>query len=148
VRELARRVLALEADDRFAQACSSAAEPPLSAAAVGYLAAALESGVIAMPRAVSGYSAALERVADTQSKLRWLSIAALALGGLSLALSVGRSGLRATARADAIRVDAGQDRSARRRARRRALMTLVLSVMSLMLVFVVLGAYVVARSSP
>lgn len=150
LRELARRVVAVDSSDRFARAALAAAdaELQLDAAGFGYLAAALETGVIALPHAVSGYAATLERLAHTQSRLRWMSIAALVLGALSLALAVGRSGFLAAARADAILLDAGQAGPVRRRARARAMFSLALSVLSLLLVFAVLGAYVVARSSP
>jgi hypothetical protein len=149
LRELARRAIESEPGDRFAQDCLEidlAAQP--DAASFGYLAAVLEAGVIELPRAVSGYAATLERLARTQVKLRWLSIVALALGAVSLALSVGRSGLRAAAQADAILLDAGQSGAVRRRARVRTMLSLALSVLSLLLVFLVLGAYVVVRSAP
>jgi hypothetical protein len=150
LRELARRAAAIDSTDRFARAVLSAsdAELQLDAAGFGYLAAVLEAGVIELPRAVSGYASTLERLARTQAKLRWLSIVALALGAVSLALAVGRTGLQAVARADAILLDAGQSQPVRRRARARAMISLALSVLSLLLVFVVVGAYVVARSAP
>lgn len=150
LRELARRVVALDSTDRFAKSALVAADDvlQLDAASFGYLAAALESGVIELPRAASGYAATLERLAEGQAQLRWLSILALVLGAISLALAVGRSGWRAAARADEILSDAGQSAPVRRRARARAMLSLALSLLSLMLVFVVLGAYVVARGGP
>ena len=149
-RVLAQRVVALDPADRFASAVTDAADADLQldAAGFGYLAATLESGVIAMPRAVSGYTATLERLSERQSGLRWLSLVALALGAVSLALAVGRRGLRAAARADEILLDAGHTGAVRRRARVRAMVSLALSVLSLVLVFVVVGAYVMARSAP
>lgn len=150
LRELARRVATLDSTDRFAQSALVAADDALQldAASFGYLAAALEAGVIELPRAVSGYAATLERLAEGQAQLRGLSILALVLGAISLALAVGRSGWRAVARADEILSDAGQSGPVRRRARTRAMLSLALSLLSLMLVFVVLGAYVVARGGP
>jgi hypothetical protein len=150
LRELARRVATLDPTDRYAQHVLTADESvlQLDAASFGYLAAVLEAGVIELPRPVSGYAATLVRLAHAQAQLRWLSIVALVLGAISLALAVGRSGLRAAARADAIRLDAGQTGPMRRRARARSMLSLALSVLSLMLVFVVLGAYVVARGGP
>ena len=150
LRELARRVAALDPTDRFAKSMVSADDSALQldAAGFGYLAAALEAGVIELPHAVSGYAATLERLARAQAQLRWLSILALVLGAISLALAVGRSGLKAVARADAILLDAGHSGPVRRRARARSMLSLALSVLSLMLVFVVLGAYVVARGGP
>jgi hypothetical protein len=150
LRELARRVSELDPTDRFAKSTLIADESSLQldAAGIGYLAAALESGVIELPRAVSGYAATLEKLAHAQAQLRWLSILALVLGAISLALAVGRSGLQAAARADAILLEAGHTGPVRRRARARSMLSLVLSVLSLMLVFVVLGAYVVARGGP
>lgn len=150
LRELARVVAAADPTDRFAKSTLIADEAALQldAAGFGYLAAALESGVIELPRAVSGYAATLARLAHAQAQLRWLSILALVLGALSLALAVGRSGLKAAARADAILLDAGHSGPVRRRARARSMLSLALSVLSLMLVFVVLGAYVVARGGP
>jgi hypothetical protein len=114
----------------------------------GYFAALLESGVIELPRAISGYTSTLERLSKSQAQLRSMSILALVLGAISLALAVGRSGLRAAARADEILLDAGHSGPVRRRARARSMLSLALSVLSLMLVFVVLGAYVVARGGP
>ena len=149
LRELARRAVESDPGDRFAQASlaiDDAAQP--DAASFAYLAALLEAGLLELPRAVSGYAATLERLGRTQSKLRWLSIVALALGAVSLALSVGRSGLRAAARADALLQSAGQSGPERRRARLRTMLSLALSVLSLLLVFLVLGAYVVVRSAP
>jgi hypothetical protein len=150
LRELARRVAELDSTDRFAKSVLVAADDvlQLDAASFGYLAAALEAGVIELPRAASGYAATLERLAEGQAQLRWLSILALVLGAISLALAVGRSGWRAAARADEILSDAGQSAPVRRRARARAMLSLALSLLSLMLVFVVLGAYVVARGGP
>jgi hypothetical protein len=121
---------------------------PVQSAEFSYFAAILESGVIELPRAESGYAATLGRLAKTQAQLKWLSILALVLGAISLALAVGRSGLKAAARADAILLEAGQTGPVRRRARARSMLSLALSVFSLMLVFVVLGAYVVARGGP
>lgn len=150
LRELAGRVAALDSTDRFARSVMAAEDSalPLDAPSFGYLAAALETGVIELPRPVSGYAATLERLAESQAQLRWLSIIALVLGALSLALSVGIRGLRAAARADALLLDAGHTGQMRRRARARAMLSLAFSVLSLMLVFVVLGAYVVARAGP
>ncbi len=150
LRELARRVVELDPSDRFAKSALAAADDvlQLDAASFGYLAAVLEAGVIELPRAVSGYAATLERLAKGQAQLRWLSILALVLGAISLALAVGRSGWRAAARADEIMSDAGQSAPVRRRARARAMLSLALSLLSLMLVFIVLGAYVVARGGP
>jgi hypothetical protein len=150
LRELARRVVELDPTDRFAKSMLIADDSSLQldAAAFGYLAAPLEAGVIELPRAVSGYAATLEKLAHGQAQLRWLSILALVLGAISLALAVGRSGLRAAARADAILLEAGHTGPVRRRARARSMLSLAFSVLSLMLVFVVLGAYVVARGGP
>jgi hypothetical protein len=150
LRALAQRAAEIDPTDRFAKTVLAAADDALQldAASFGYLAAVLEIGVIELPRAVSGYAAAVERLAQGQAQLRWLSILALVLGAISLALAVGRSGWRAAARADEILLDAGQSGPLRRRARTRAMLSLALSLLSLMLVFVVLGAYVVARGGP
>ena len=147
-RSLAARVLALEPADAFARARMAGANLPVDAAGFGYLAAALESGVVAQPLARSGYAASLARLSQTQAKLRWVSIIALILGGLALALAVGRSGLHASARADQILSDAGHEAAVLRRAHLRAVGTVALSVLSLVLVFVVVGLYVLARSAP
>jgi hypothetical protein len=150
IRMLAQRVAELDPTDRFAKNVLAADDDALQldAASFGYLAAVLEAGVIELPRAVSGYAAAVERLAQGQAQLRWLSLLALVLGALSLALAVGRSGWRAAARADENLLDAGHSGPVRRRARARAMLSLALSLLSLMLVFVVLGAYVVARAGP
>lgn len=142
------RAVAASLEQLRGDGIASEALPPSMDAEIGYLAAALESGIIELPQAVSGYAATLDRLAHAQAQLRWLSILALVLGAISLALAVGRSGLRAAARADAILLDAGHTGPVRRRARARSMLSLALSVLSLMLVFVVLGAYVVARGAP
>jgi hypothetical protein len=150
LRELATRVAALEPRDAFAREVLAGRMPDsdgAEAAALGYLAAALESGVIAQPRARSDYSGERARLSAERKKLRVLSIAALALGALALALAVGQSGLRASGRADLLLMAAGQPELSRRRARMRAGWTVALSVLSLVLVFVVIGAYVLARSA-
>jgi hypothetical protein len=158
--ELANRVLHLEpnplayaklaraADTDFVPGARRVTDPVPFDDDFGYFAAILESGIIELPRAASGYAAMLERLSQTQAQLRSLSILALVLGAISLALAVGRSGLRAVAQADAILRDAGHTGPVRRRARARSMLSLALSVLSLMLVFVVLGAYVVARGGP
>jgi hypothetical protein len=144
---LARAASTLEPSDRFAQSCLAGEVEP-DDASLGYLAALLESGLIAQPHARSGYSSSLQRLARSQARLRGLSIAALVLGCVSLVLAVGRSGLLASARAEQILNDAGQLAALSRRARMRGAFTVALSVLSLVLVFVVLGAYVLARTAP
>jgi hypothetical protein len=110
-----------------------------------YLAALLEIGLMPLPRAVSGYPQSLGRLRASQSRMRALALCALGLSALALTLAVGRRGLWASARASEILVSAGQDAEQGRRARLRRLLAVIASVLALLLVFVVVGLYILAR---
>ncbi len=110
-----------------------------------YLAALLEIGLMAPPRPVSGYPQALARLRATQSRMRALALCGLGLCALALALAVGRRGLTASARASQILVHAGQGAEQNRRSQLRGQLAVIASVLALLLVFVVVGLYIVAR---
>ena len=124
---------------RCKRAPSECVEPGWGA----YLSALLDSGIYELPAPVSGYAASLARSRARQQQLRSMALLALALGAGALAFSIGRSGWSAGQRASL--VSALGDASAARRARMRSLLVVAASVCSLLLVFVVLALYVVAR---
>jgi hypothetical protein len=110
-----------------------------------YLLALLESDLVVYPPAVTGREDNAARQRASLRRVRVFALLALALGGIALALSVGRSGLRASQRAGVILSEAGQDPAALRRARRRSVLAVIASALALLLVFVVVGLYVLAR---
>lgn len=149
-----------ETAEQIAAALAAAAEPfapsdavvlrckraPSECSAPGwgaYLAALLDAGIYELPPAVSGYAASLARSRERQQQLRSMALLALALGAGALAFSIGRSGWTAGQRASL--VSGLGDASAARSARMRSLLVVAASVCSLVLVFVVLALYVVAR---
>jgi len=111
----------------------------------GYLAAKLEQGVIALPEAFTSYAEAQRRFVERRTRAKFVTIVALVLSGLCLGLLVARRGMAASAQARDIMARAG-DPTARDQ-RRRLVMTLrVLGVMAaILLAFVVIALYVVAR---
>jgi hypothetical protein len=145
VSALARAAQQVDAQDPVVQACLREAGCGEERATLGYLAAILEAGVIAPPRAVNGYADSLARLHERQGRLRNLSLLALALGAVSLVLSVGRRGLLAGARASDLLVRESLDPGFGRRARLRSVALVVASTLSLALVFAVIALYVIAR---
>jgi hypothetical protein len=142
---LAREAHRNDADDDFAKACL--ANPALAAtpAALAYLAALTETGIFETPATATGYADSLSLLRERQLRLRNLSLLALTLGGLSLALRIGGRGLSAGARARALLLQESCDPEFGRRTRWRSLIVVAASVLSLLLVFVVIALYVLAR---
>jgi hypothetical protein len=138
----ARAAQPLAPDDRFVRECL--AEPQLcsDANALEYLAASADIGLLALPRPVTSYAARLEHAREQATRMRWLALAALGLGATGLALSVGRSGVSAGVRVSLLFLD---DPRAARRARIRSVLLTAASALSLLMVFVVLALYVLAR---
>ena len=145
VRVLAREARAFDPSDDFAKRCAVDHERCSDPGAAAYLSAVLESGIFEPPTAASGYPAAVTQLRERQSRLRNLSLVALAFGALSLALSIGRRGLSAGARSRAFLTPQSLDPRFNQRARLRSLAVVVASVFSLVLVFVVIALYVMAR---
>jgi hypothetical protein len=139
---LAQAGLARARNDAFASGCQAEPDSCTSTAAQGYLAALLEDGLVPLPQAQSGYADTLAQMRQHHGDMRVLALIALALGGLGLALSVGRTGMAAAVRASHLLDD---DPVRARSARLRSGVVVVASVLSLLLVFVVLSLYVVAR---
>jgi hypothetical protein len=135
---------AAASSDSAARGESGAAPEPT---ALAYMAALLEEGIIEPPAAVNGYADSVARMRESQGRLRTMSLLALALGALALALSIGRRGLEAGARASALLLRESRDPGLGRRTRLRSLALVVASVLSLMLVFAVIGLYVLARGA-
>jgi hypothetical protein len=102
----------------------------------------LEAGLWPLPPVVTGYADAVARTRERQAYMRTLALLALTLGGASLALSIGRTGVTAGLRASQLLAD---DPGQLRRARLRSFALVAASVGSLVLVFVVLALYVLAR---
>lgn len=147
---LARAAHDIDASDVFAGrvfAEPGAMAPSEFAASFGYLAAILEEGIVPRPRAATGYAEARARLSETQGHLRWLALLSLALGGIGLSLTVGSRGLAASARASQLLVIAGEDERTVRKARLRTTLATVASALALLLVFVLVGLYVIARGS-
>ena len=129
-------------EDPLARACSDQPEACGSAAAQRYLAALLETGLVPLPTARTGFADSVARVRAQRARMRTIALIALLLGGTGLALSIGHSGVRAGQRVSLLLEG---DPGAARRARLRSLLLVVASAGSLVLVFSVLALYVVAR---
>jgi hypothetical protein len=134
--------LQLAPDDRFASQCLGHPELCTDTNALEYLAATADIGLLSLPRPVTSYTARLGRAREQATRMRWLALAALCLGAVGLVLSVGRSGVSAGVRVSLLFLD---DPRAARRARLRSLLLTGASALSLLMVFVVLALYVLAR---
>lgn len=134
--------VAQDPDDWLARKCM--AEPGLceDEAALEYLAAIVETGLLPLPEAATGYAARLEQARQQNARMRWMALLALCLGAVGLVLSVGRTGVSAGVRASQL---LSEDPGAARRAHRRGLLLSAASALSLLLVFAVLALYVLAR---
>jgi hypothetical protein len=135
----------IDASDSFVRQCEAAPTRCSDPAALAYLSAILENGVFELPPAATGYADRLTGIRERQTRLRSLSLLALALGGLSLGLHIGRRGWSAAVRARQLLQPQSLDPEFGRRARLRSLALVVASVLSLALVFVVIALYVLAR---
>jgi hypothetical protein len=138
----ARAAQQLAPDDRFVRECLAQPQLCSDANAIEYLAASADIGLLALPRPVTSYAARLEHAREQANRMRWLALAALGLGAAGLALSVGRSGVSAGVRVSLLFLD---DPRAARRARIRSILLTTASAVSLLMVFVVLALYVLAR---
>jgi hypothetical protein len=138
----ARAAQQLTPDDRFVRACLAAPQLCSDPNAIEYLAASADIGLLALPRPVTSYAARLEHAREQATRMRWLALVALGLGATGLALSVGRSGVSAGVRVSLLFLD---DPRAARRARIRSVLLTTASALSLLMVFVVLALYVLAR---
>jgi hypothetical protein len=138
----ARAAAQLEPDDRFVKRCKAEPESCGDAPSLQYLAATSELGLLSLPPPVTGYAARVERARQQAARMRWLALAALCLGAIGLALSVGRSGVSAGVRVSQLFAD---DPRAAARLRLRSMLLTAASALSLLLVFAVLALYVLAR---
>jgi hypothetical protein len=141
---LARSASALAPDDALVRACDQTPATCDAPSSLAYLAAILETGIDELPQATSGYAASLARTRERQTRLRNLALIALALAGLSLISSIGRSGFVAGRRAS--HLFQLSDPPSARRARLRSLAVVSASLCSLTLVFIVIALYVLARA--
>jgi hypothetical protein len=113
------------------------------AALSGYLAAILEMGIFAPPPSATAHVELRQQLQARQDRLLTLSLAALGLAALALVLSLGPLGVRAGLRASRL-VSQGDPRASRR-LRLRSFLVVFASVCSLVLVFIVIGLYVLLR---
>ncbi len=150
LRTLAEAARTIDPGDLFVtrvRNASGAVDESSFPAALGYLAAIVENGVVVQPAAATGFAAARARLTEAQTRMRWLALIALALGGVALALSVGKRGLEAGDRISELLVSAGQDAATARRAHLRSRLATIASALALLLVFVVVALYVIARGN-
>jgi hypothetical protein len=146
-RTLAQAAARVDPSDTLSASLLSDPAANADPAALAYLAALLEQGIVEPPAAINGYADSVARVRERQGWLRSLALVALALGASALALSIGRRGLDAGARASDLLLRESRDPGLGRRTRLRSLALVVASVLSLMLVFAVIGLYVLARGA-
>lgn len=138
----ARAAQQLVPDDRLVRACVAQPEQCRDPNAIEYLAASADLGLLSLPRPVTSYAARLERAREQAARMRWLALAALCLAAMGLVLSLGRSGVSAGVRVSQLFLD---DPRAARRAKVRSVLLTAASALSLVMVFVVLALYVLAR---
>jgi len=144
VSSLARAALDFAPEDAFARACVQAPGTCQDRAAHAYLFALLEAGIAPLPQPVSGYAHTLAQRRQRLDRMRVLALCALGCGGLGLALSIGQRGLTASARSRRILTPDVELRWYAP-ARLRAVGVVLASAGGMLLVFVVLALYVLAR---
>jgi hypothetical protein len=148
LRVLANAAYAQDPQDAFAAAVR--ADPGTYvggfATAAGYLIAVLDEGIILLPRPVSGLPRALAQHALARARVRTLALYALGLCALAVGLFVAQRGLAAAAEAQHLMSDAGEDPVQLDRQRLRMTLRVIAAICSLMLAFLALAAYMVARS--
>jgi hypothetical protein len=132
-------------DDPLVRRCTQLPDRCTAPATLSYMMGVLEAGLWPLPPVVTGYADAVARTRERQAYMRTLALLALALGGASLALSIGRTGVTAGLRASQLLADVAENPRQLRRARLRSFALVAASVGSLVLVFVVLALYVLAR---
>jgi hypothetical protein len=140
---LSREAARVAPDDPLLKAIATHPPSQPDAALSGYLAALLEAGIFAPPPSATAHVALLDQLHARQARLRTLSLVALALAALALVGSLGPMGLRAGLRAS--QLVAQGDRGASRRVRLRSFIVVAASVCALVLVFIVIGLYVLLR---
>lgn len=115
------------------------------AAWTGFVAAGLEEGIVPLPEARSGFSAAVTaaRHGRTQA-MAWAALAVLG-AGIVLLLNVGVLAARAAAGAETIMFEAGQPSIERLKSARRRAVQLWLSLIALAIAFAVIATYLVLR---
>lgn len=142
---LSAAAFARDPSDQLARVCHQAPDDCPSAAD-GYLLALLSEGFVAVPPPTSGMARAVGKLAYHQARLRWATLLSLALCGLSLAALVARRGLSGGAQARAWMGSTEDAEPRTRRAQRRGWLLVWACVAALMLAFVAVALYVVARS--
>lgn len=146
LQRLAAVVFQRQPRDVLAKACArAAAECPDGAG--GYLAARASEGLFSIPLPVSGMTKAVAAVAAQRSRLRWATLLSLCLCGLSLAALVLRRGLSGGEQARAWMEATEETRALEARARLRGMLVIGACVAALLLAFVAVGLYVMARGA-
>jgi hypothetical protein len=115
--------------------------------AVAYLLAVLDQDVLPLPMAVSGHPAALVELSAKRVRARSLALLTLVVSALCLALLVAHRGLAAAQQAERVMSEAGEEPGALQRQRMRRVLEVVLAVFAVVLVFLAIAAYILARAS-
>jgi hypothetical protein len=145
---LASAALDQSPDDALARAVRNTPEAYAAALddTAGYLLASLDSGIIALPAPASGYPMAMLQLQLARAKLRKLALFALLLCALTLGLIVAQRGLVAASEAAHVMAEAGAEPPELDRQRLRSTLRVLATVSSLLLAFVAIAVYMVARS--
>lgn len=112
-----------------------------------FLFAGDEAGLAAQPKAITSYPETQARLQRYRNKLRRFSLVALTLTGITLGLLIARRGLRAASTAREIMSAAGDSRALTRRNRLLMTLTIFAVVAALLLTFVAIAIYIIAREN-
>jgi len=112
-----------------------------------FLFASDESGLTVQPTAITSYPETQARLQRYRTKLRRFSLVALALTGVTLGLLIARRGLRAASTAREIMSAAGDSQALTRPNRLRMTLTVLAVVAAILLTFVAIAIYIIARDS-
>ena len=109
------------------------------------LAVVQETGIFALPSSIGSIASSQAKNSAKKRELRTYAMAALLVACLSLLLSIGHSSAMASEEADEVMRLSGQDEGARRRGRARRGFRLLAALISLLLGFLAMVAYVLVR---
>jgi hypothetical protein len=112
-----------------------------------FLLAGDEVGLTVQPKAITSYPETQARLQRYRTKLRRFSLVALALTGVTLGLLIARRGLRAASTAREIMSAAGDNRALTRRNRLWMTLTVFTVVAAVLLTFVAIAIYIIARDN-
>jgi hypothetical protein len=147
---LARAVLLAHPDDAFARGIASGGAHVDASGfetRARYLLAALDTGILALPEAVSGYPRAMARLEAARKRVRKLALLVLVLCAIMVGLLVLARGLSAAGVARRVMSEAGEEPGRLGRQRARMIVRVLAAVSSVLILFAAIAAYVVARSA-